>query len=176
MTPMGRPYILLLLALVLSAAGLVTLGCSREQPAGRTPQQAADTQPAGDTATVKPGDVCDTIAAAPQAEAQPKTPPEPAQRVRGKLPRLVDLGRNTCIPCKKMAPILEELAREYQGRAVVEVIDLRDKPGAAQEYGIKLIPTQVFFDENGKEVWRHEGFLAKDQIVAKFAEMGVKPL
>ena len=74
-----------------------------------------------------------------------------------------------------MAPILEELSREYEGRAIVEVIDLRYNPQAAMEYGIKLIPTQVFFDKKGVEAGRHEGFMPKDQIVAKFQELGVKP-
>ena len=100
---------------------------------------------------------------------------EPA-KAPGSLPRLVDLGKDTCIPCKMMAPILEELKLEYEGRAVVEVIDLRVNAEAANTYAIRLIPTQIFFDSNGKEVWRHEGFLPKDQIVAKFAEMGVEPL
>jgi thioredoxin 1 len=73
-----------------------------------------------------------------------------------------------------MAPILEELKREYQGRAVVEVIDLRDDAGAARDYGIRVIPTQIFYDAAGEEVWRHEGFLGKDAIIAKFKEMGVE--
>jgi thioredoxin 1 len=92
------------------------------------------------------------------------------------LPRLVDLGRGTCIPCKKMAPILEELSREYAGKAVIEVVDLREAPEAAEEYGIRLIPTQIFFDAYGREVWRHEGFLSRDAIVAKLAQMGAEPL
>ena len=175
MTPRRCLTILLLPGLVISAAALMSLGCSREQPASKTPPQVTATPPGQDTTSLKPCDICDTVAAATPAEPQAQTPPRATPRVEEKLPRLVDLGRGTCIPCKKMAPILEELAREYQGRAVVEVIDLRDKPGAAQEYGIKLIPTQVFFDTDDKEVWRHEGFLAKDQIVAKFAELGVKP-
>lgn len=90
-----------------------------------------------------------------------------------KLPMLVDLGRGTCIPCKKMKPILDELTIEYQGRAIVKVIDLRDEPQAARQYGIRLIPTQIFFDIEGKEVYRHEGFMDKQSIKAKFAEMGV---
>lgn len=89
------------------------------------------------------------------------------------LPRLVDIGRNTCIPCKMMAPILEEIKREYEGRVVVEIVDLREDEGAAADYGVRLIPTQIFFDARGEEVWRHEGFLPKDAIVAKFTEMGV---
>ncbi len=90
-----------------------------------------------------------------------------------KLPTLVDLGKGTCIPCKKMKPILEELTVEYQGRAIVKVIDLRYEPRAARQYGIRLIPTQIFYDANGNEVFRHEGFMDKNSIKRKFAEMGV---
>ena len=90
-----------------------------------------------------------------------------------KLPLLVDLGRGTCIPCKKMKPILEELKIEYKGKAIVRIIDLRDEPKEASRYGIRLIPTQIFFDAEGKEIYRHEGFLDKQAIKAKFAEMGV---
>jgi thioredoxin 1 len=90
-----------------------------------------------------------------------------------KLPMLVDLGKGTCIPCKKMKPILEELKTEYQGKAIVRIIDLRDEPKEASKYGIRLIPTQIFFDAEGKEVYRHEGFMDKQSIKAKFAEMGV---
>jgi thioredoxin 1 len=90
------------------------------------------------------------------------------------LPRLVDVGRGTCIPCKMMAPILEELKREYSGVADIEVIDLRHDSRAAREYRIRVIPTQVFFDTQGKEVWRHEGFMSKEAIKAKFKEMGVE--
>jgi thioredoxin 1 len=89
------------------------------------------------------------------------------------LPMLVDLGKGTCIPCKKMKPILEELKTEYEGKAVVRIIDLRDEPKEASRYGIRLIPTQIFFDAEGKEVFRHEGFMDKQSIKAKFAEMGV---
>jgi len=90
-----------------------------------------------------------------------------------KLPLLVDLGKGTCIPCKKMKPILDELKTEYEGKAVVRIIDLRDEPKEAGRYGIRLIPTQIFFDAGGKEVFRHEGFMDKQSIKAKFAEMGV---
>lgn len=94
---------------------------------------------------------------------------EPAK----KLPKLVDLGKGTCIPCKKMKPILDELKIEYQGKAIVEVIDLRCDRGAALRYGIRLIPTQIFFDPDGNEAYRHEGFMDKESIRMKFSEMGV---
>jgi len=90
-----------------------------------------------------------------------------------KLPILVDLGKGTCIPCKKMKPILDELKAEYEGRAVVKIIDLRYERQAARKYGIRLIPTQIFFDAEGNEVYRHEGFMDKKSIKMKFAEMGV---
>ncbi len=89
------------------------------------------------------------------------------------LPRLVDLGSTTCVPCKMMAPILEELSREYQGRLVVEVIDVRASRSAAELYGIRVIPTQIFFDAAGKERFRHEGFMDRDAILAKWKELGV---
>jgi thioredoxin 1 len=96
----------------------------------------------------------------------PSSPP-------GALPRLVDLGSTTCIPCKMMAPILEELKQEYAGKLLVEFIDVGENPDAGKPYGIKLIPTQVFFDASGKELWRHEGFIAKEDILAKWKELGV---
>jgi thioredoxin 1 len=91
-----------------------------------------------------------------------------------KLPRVVDLGADKCIPCKKLAPILEELKKEYDGRVIVEFIDVWKNKSAGEPYKIRTIPTQVFFDREGKEVWRHEGFLPKAEFIAKFADLGVK--
>ncbi|MBP7937206.1 MAG: thioredoxin family protein [Phycisphaerae bacterium] len=89
------------------------------------------------------------------------------------LPRLVDLGANQCIPCKKMAPILEELRKEFAGRLQVDFIDVWENPKAGDEYHIKLIPTQIFFDASGKELFRHEGFFSRENILGKWKELGV---
>jgi len=89
------------------------------------------------------------------------------------LPRLVDLGADKCIPCKMMAPILEELKKEYVGRLEVKFVDVWKKPSEAKEYGIKIIPTQIFFDASGKELFRHEGFFSKEDILTKWREFGV---
>lgn len=89
------------------------------------------------------------------------------------LPRLLDLGANQCIPCKMMAPILEELKREYEGRMIVEVIDVRKNRSAGVDYGIKVIPTQIFFTPAGEEVFRHEGFMSKEDILAKWDELEI---
>jgi thioredoxin 1 len=90
------------------------------------------------------------------------------------LPKLVDLGAKSCIPCKQMAPILEELTKEYAGKFEVQFIDVAEKKNAeeAARHKIELIPTQVFFDASGKELWRHEGFLSKEAILAKWKELG----
>ena len=90
------------------------------------------------------------------------------------LPRLVDLGADKCIPCKMMAPILTELDSTLAGRLDVEFIDVWKNPDAGRDYGIKLIPTQIFFAADGSELYRHEGFFAKDEILAKWRELGVE--
>lgn len=90
-----------------------------------------------------------------------------------KIPKLIELGRGICKYCKEMKPILDELAVEYKGKVVIKIIDIGDEPGEAEKYGIQLIPTQIFFDKDGKEVWRHEGFLPKEEIIKKFKEMGI---
>lgn len=90
------------------------------------------------------------------------------------LVTMVDIGAKKCIPCKMMAPILEELAKEYQGRAAVVFIDVWEKPEAGSQFGVRSIPTQIFYDAQGQEVTRHEGFLDKQSIVGMFAKLGVK--
>ena len=89
------------------------------------------------------------------------------------LPRLVDIGADKCIPCKMMAPMLEELKTEYKGRLEVAFIDVWKKPDEAKKYGIKIIPTQIFYDASGKELFRHEGFFSKEDILRKWKEFGV---
>jgi thioredoxin 1 len=98
--------------------------------------------------------------------------PEPAGQVKA-IPRLVDLGATKCIPCKMMAPILEELKKTYAGRMDVQFIDVWENPDAGKKYGINVIPTQIFFDAAGKELFRHEGFFGKEDILAKWKEFGV---
>jgi len=86
---------------------------------------------------------------------------------------MVDIGADKCIPCKMMAPILEELREEYRGKAVIAFVDVWKNPSAAKQYEIRVIPTQVFYDAKGKEQFRHQGFLAKEQIVLILKRLGV---
>jgi thioredoxin 1 len=113
------------------------------------------------------------VVIARKKDAPPPPPAAPVAQAAAGLPRLVDLGSTTCIPCKKMAPILDELRKEYALRMQVEFIDVNEHREAAMSYGIKLIPTQVFLDASGKELWRHEGFLDREDILAKWKELGV---
>ena len=85
----------------------------------------------------------------------------------------MDLGAAKCIPCKMMAPILEDLKKGYEGRMDVEFIDVWKSPDSGKDYGVKIIPTQIFYSAEGKELFRHEGFLGKEDILAKWKELGV---
>jgi len=89
-------------------------------------------------------------------------------------PTIADFGARTCIPCKKMAPILEELSRELKGRANVTFTDVWQNPAVAQEFRIQMIPTQIFFDSSGKEVKRHMGFMDKGEILKELRNSGMK--
>lgn len=105
------------------------------------------------------------IAAVP---ALARKAPKPAPSVA--LPRLVDLGAGKCIPCKRMAPILEALKVDYTGAVDVQFIDVWQNPQAGRPYGIRLIPTQIFFDRAGRERFRHEGFFAREEIERIFKD------
>jgi len=111
-------------------------------------------------------------AAASDAPSIPATAP-PAPTPGARLPKFLDLGADKCIPCKMMAPLLEELRHEYAGRLHVEFIDVWKNPDAGQRYGIQMIPTQIFYDAEGRERARHVGFIGKEDILAKFRELGV---
>jgi thioredoxin 1 len=87
---------------------------------------------------------------------------------------MVDIGAKKCIPCKMMAPIMESLEKEYKGRAAIIFIDVWENQGQGQRFGIHSIPTQIFYDQGGKEVYRHEGFLDKNSIITKLEQLGVK--
>jgi thioredoxin 1 len=89
------------------------------------------------------------------------------------LPRLVDVGANKCIPCKAMAPILAQLRSDFAGRMEVEFVDVWVNPEAGQPYGIRLIPTQVFFGPDGRELSRHEGFMSREEILARWKSHGL---
>ncbi|HPD31478.1 MAG TPA: thioredoxin family protein [Phycisphaerae bacterium] len=120
-------------------------------------------------------------AEADRSQSQSNAQDQPAEATTGqdstaakKLPRLVDLGAGKCIPCKQMAPILESLKKEYAGRFEVEFIDVWENPNAGNLYRIRMIPTQIFYDSSGKELFRHEGFYGREDILNKWKELGIE--
>ena len=86
---------------------------------------------------------------------------------------MVDLGANECIPCKMMVPVIEKVEKKYQGKAAIVFIDVWKNKEPAQRFGIRAIPTQIFFDKNGREIHRHVGFMSEEEIDQVFKKMGV---
>lgn len=137
-------------------------------PAGRTEPEPKDAK--------KPA-APDTAATEQARQAKQPEPPakaEQAKPVQARLPRMLELGADKCIPCKMMKPIIEELQKEYKGRLQMDFIDVWKNPGAAEKYGINTIPTQIFYDTDGKEFFRHVGFFSKEEILATFEEHGIR--
>lgn len=87
---------------------------------------------------------------------------------------LIDLGANECIPCKMMAPIMAKMEKQYEGKAAIVFIDVWKHNEQAKRFGIRAIPTQIFFDEKCKEVFRHVGFMSEKAIVNQLKKMGVE--
>jgi len=108
------------------------------------------------------------------ASSQSSSERLPKEVAKITLPKLLDFGAGTCIPCKKMAPILQDLSREYKGRVIIKVIEVYQERKLTQANQIRLIPTQIFFDAKNQEVYRHVGFMDKEQIKKVFSKMGVK--
>jgi thioredoxin len=88
---------------------------------------------------------------------------------------MIDLGAKKCIPCKMMAPILEKMEKVYKESAVISFIDVWQHREQANRFKIRAIPTQIFFNKDGKEVYRHVGFLSEKEIVSQLKKMGVEP-
>ncbi|MDH4210239.1 MAG: thioredoxin domain-containing protein [candidate division WOR-3 bacterium] len=97
-----------------------------------------------------------------------------SRALRSGRPVVADFGRGTCIPCKMMLPILEKLQKEYAGRAEILILDVGEYASLSRKYGVMMIPTQIFFDSSGREVNRHQGFMAEEDIVAQLKKMGVE--
>jgi len=113
-------------------------------------------------------------AATAQAELPSATTAMVNQTLVSGRPTLIDLGARSCIPCKKMAPILEGLSKEYQGKANVLFIDVREDGAAGDRFKVRMIPTQIFFDAKGKEIKRHIGFMDKADIVKELKAAGLR--
>ena len=93
--------------------------------------------------------------------------------LRNGKPTLAEFGWRECIPCKEMKPILEELALEYEDRVNVLIVEIPYHEDLADKYGIMVMPVQIFFDSSGQEVFRHAGFMPKNEIVDQLERMRI---
>jgi thioredoxin 1 len=92
------------------------------------------------------------------------------------LVTFVELGSVRCIPCKLMQPIMKDIEKDYAGQVKVVFHDVWTPEGEpfGNSFKIRVIPTQVFLDKDGKEYFRHEGFFPKDELVKVLQQKGVK--
>ena len=88
-------------------------------------------------------------------------------------PTVAEFGAATCIPCKRMKPVLEELVAEHGDKLNMSFVDVRNHTDLTRQYRITSIPTQVFFDSGGQEVTRHVGFWPKEDVLAHLQELGL---
>jgi thioredoxin 1 len=123
---------------------------------------------------VKTGAVCDTTLGCATPEEMAASNVSGSSETKTALPRMLEIGSVGCKPCQMMAPIIEDMRSEYAGKLSVEFYDVRVDRAPADQYGIKLIPTQIFLDAQGKEIFRHEGFFPKEEILPILEKMGVK--
>jgi thioredoxin 1 len=86
---------------------------------------------------------------------------------------MIDLGAKKCIPCKMMAPVLEKMKKIYHKKAAIVFIDVWENREQIARFGIEAIPTQIFFDANCREVYRHMGFMGEKEISLQLEKMGV---
>jgi len=106
-------------------------------------------------------------------DASTNTEEELAQALKRGRPVLVDFGSNSCLPCRQLRPILQEIRKEQEGKLEVLVIDINKYRELSKQYQIQLIPTLVFFDSNGKEAFRHQGFMPKTALMEELKKVGI---
>ena len=161
--------ILAALSLVLAIGVGAPIQCAEKKSAPKAKSGAVSSKPAPKKAPAKTSKTAQKPAA---KKSDPKA--KPAAKAPKTLPRLLDLGATKCVPCKMMVPVLDELTKEYKGKLKVEFIDVWKDRSAAEKYKIQSIPTQIFFDAKGKEVYRHVGYFPKDDILKAFKDHGIK--
>ncbi|MBW6513702.1 MAG: thioredoxin family protein [Candidatus Syntrophosphaera sp.] len=107
--------------------------------------------------------------AAPKPEE--KTTLEPEQPIEVvPLVTFIELGAESCIPCRMMQPVMRAIELEYKGLVKVIFHDLNKERWAGPQYKVRVMPTQVFLDMDGREFFRHEGFYPKEEIERMLAE------
>ncbi len=117
---------------------------------------------------------CDSAGSRDLSRTAPSASAAPAAVPTRVVPRLVDVGAGKCIPCRAMAPILDQLRVDYAGRMEVVFVDVWQNPAAAEPYAVRMIPTQIFYAADGRELARHQGFMSREEILAQWKAVGVE--
>jgi thioredoxin 1 len=122
---------------------------------------------------------CRTAASAQKVsskQAETKAPDQAVTKPDTILVTFVEIGAARCIPCKAMQPIMKAVEEEYKGQVKVVFHDVWTPQGKidGMKYNIRVIPTQVFLDKNGKEYFRHKGYFPKEELIKVLKMRGVK--
>ena len=102
---------------------------------------------------------------------------QPAQALQAPLVTFIELGSVDCVPCKAMRPVMTDIETSYKGKVKVVFYDVWTKEGEpyGRKFRIRVIPTQVFLDKDGKEFYRHEGFFLASDIKKMLSKNGIEP-
>jgi len=105
-----------------------------------------------------------------------KAESQDAGRTMKPLVTFVELGSVKCIPCRQMQPVMAAIEKKYAGQVKMVFYDVwkPEQQEYAQKFGIRLIPTQVFLDKDGREFFRHEGFFPEAEIDRLLQKRGLK--
>ncbi|MGI2336296.1 MAG: thioredoxin family protein [Dehalogenimonas sp.] len=113
-----------------------------------------------------------SVACEKSPETEPTSVSLSAALSNGKV-TLAEFGSSSCIPCKEMRPILDDLTNMYNGQLNVVIVDVYEQQALTQQYGVLGIPTQIVFDASGKEVTRHVGVWPLSSILTKLRSLGL---
>jgi thioredoxin 1 len=151
----------LIVLVVIAAAIWITLG--------RISPEVAENPTGSAISSAEDSAACACVGGEEFAEVLYQQDHEPSS-----VPTMVELGSKTCIPCRRMEKVMDELRDKYGDRIEIVFYNVKEDIEIARKYKIRVIPTQVFIDTTGREFFRHEGFFTLESIEAVFAEMGVK--
>lgn len=146
---------------------------AEESPQAPTESAAASTTSAADATptAVEPSE--EPAAPAEPRREKPLSGAKLAECLASGRPTLAEFGAGWCRQCKMMAPVIEEAAAKYKGKAHVVYVDVMSHGDVARQHGVRLIPTQIFFGSDGKEASRHTGYYPLTDIARELAALGV---
>lgn len=169
---MKRVLILLTILMLLAACSAKT--DNPQENSDATTEQIPSPSGTDVATTTETGSQTTNDNTLPTSGTTPSTPVKEPEQPKEVVPMVtfIELGAESCIPCKMMQPIMREITSEYKGLVKVVFYDLYKDRQAGQKYGVRVMPTQVFLDKDGREFFRHEGFYPKEELERMLAEKG----